>query len=1082
MIDYEKKYWSENEFKLNGENYVGYVGIKDRNAYVFDTAEPLTKNSTFYTQFNCGNYFFDRILDESLILPFNKKEVQFYPNDFLNKGTIKSILQKLQANNDFIYKCSTISDTLIPIVSDCLNFTSSSKSPKTMEGYRPAPEATDYNINNIAYRTNPNWDKKSQEKYIIKKDEQEDKYEEPQSEYPATYKTVPIVKNSNFYVGGRLKCPKYSDDYEHDLVWKNNPQAQTKKFEFKYEDDKSPKESYSSDYKLIPQVYYELSFVVENKPNIIIKKYEVDLKDKIVYIDNPNASATANKIYELKDGESPKESYSSVYNKIPKVKKVFLSFVLKDDSKIDKYDESLHNGMVRYITNPNYTITQETPNNNSKPLYSNDGYKIIYDKDGNFEKEDYETTSKADKIPELAFFNGEYYFIVSNRWAKAYTKNITGYINNKIDYYTNPYWDKKEDKTYYVTEGEWVKEPYDYTYIHEIKDKDGKTIGTEERFYKHVPKIYFQPAGVLKPKKLSNSKNNTTSQDSMFYPQIKDGNATYNFDDITASDICVTDVIIDADGDKAVKLLIFLAFKTKLVIIKYTYYPENFNKNLIRDEAINFNSNSTNVLIIKESDPNRINSIEFMGLNDVRVKGNYLYLVDEKLHMVLRYDIEYLRKTDDGTHWNKQNLRLLDILQGEGTIRDDVYFKNPCAIDADDKYIYVADKGNGCIKKYTESFDYVKTIRNSNFSGHDLQTISINPYSFTLSDGTKLPPNTLWVFTSTTNYFYVHVLDDNRVVYSHRIDRIEILDDKYMWDEKFKSVKFSFGDSNYYYLCTTKRVYKIHLSKPTYPFASLSYYKQRMALTTMQWSLLPYPWHTLPAGQSEYEGLDVTWSFRPSASSAEILDNKSFCICGCDSYTEIRNGIREQFNGDIIFHIGNLINQSEVDTYCKENQCEYYDIPKWKLAECINQTGVFLYTEPTSFITTLTNFDFPIYLIEELEDISSSEYVNSETFNKIIYKIAYNLVNLKNHLIGRFWGAYNIDGLMVYDQLEFDDFYQQLRIENIDDLFVHDNEQISIMFNRIFEKIYDIQERLLEHMAAKYRAISSFTNNSFKII
>ena len=124
MIDYEKKYWSENEFKLNGENYVGYVGIKDRNAYVFDTAEPLTKNSTFYTQFNCGDYFFDRILDESLILPFNKKEVQFYPNDFLNRGTIKSILQKLQVNNDFIYKCSTISDTLIPIVDDCLNFTS----------------------------------------------------------------------------------------------------------------------------------------------------------------------------------------------------------------------------------------------------------------------------------------------------------------------------------------------------------------------------------------------------------------------------------------------------------------------------------------------------------------------------------------------------------------------------------------------------------------------------------------------------------------------------------------------------------------------------------------------------------------------------------------------------------------------------------------------------------------------------------------------------------------------------------------------------------------------------------------------
>ena len=718
MVNYEKKYWSEDEFSLNGENYKGYVGIHEGDAYVYDTFEPLTKKSTFYTEFNCGHYFFDRILDEKLTLPYTKKEIQFHPNDFLNKGIIKSILQKLQSNNDFIYKCSTISDTLIPIVSDCLNFTSNSQS-----------------------------------------------------------------------------------------------------------------------------------------------------------------------------------------------------------------------------------------------------------------------------------------------------------------------------------------------------------------------------SGVLKPKKLSNSKDNITSQDSMFYPQDKGSQPTYNFDDITASDMCVTNVSIDSEGDKAVDLLIFLAFKKKLVIIKYTYYPENFNKNLIKDAAINFNKDTTNVLTIEQSDPNRINSIEFLGLKDVRINGNYLYLVDEQLHMVLRYDIEYLRKSEDETHWNKQNVRLLDVLQGEGTIRDDVYFSNPCAICADDKNIYVADRGNHCIKKYSEAFDYIKTLRHSNFAGHDMQTISINPYSFTLSDGTKLPPNTLWVFTSTTNYFHIHILADDKLVYSHSIDKIEILEDKYMWHEQFKAVKFSFTDSNYYYLCTTKRVYKLHLSKPTYPFASLSYYKQRMVLTTMVWSRLPYPWHTLPAGQDEYDGLDITWSYRPSASSAEILDNKAFCICGCDSFTTIEGkSEKEQFNGDVIFHIGNLINQQKLDTYFKENNCEFYDVPKDKLADCINQTGVFLYTEPTSFITSLTNLTFPIYLTEELQEISSDEYVNSETFNKIVYKMAYNLVNLKNNLIGRFWGAYNIDGLMVYDQLEFDDFYQQLRVENIDDLFVHDNEQVSIMINRIFEKIYDIQERLLEHMEAKYRAISSFTNNSFRII
>ena len=71
---------------------------------------------------------------------------------------------------------------------------------------------------------------------------------------------------------------------------------------------------------------------------------------------------------------------------------------------------------------------------------------------------------------------------------------------------------------------------------------------------------------------------------------------------------------------------------------------------------------------------------------------------------------------------------------------------------------------------------------------------------------------------------------------------------------------------------------------------------------------------------------------------------------------------------------------------------------------------------------------------------------------------------------------------MVYDQLEYDDYFNQLRIENNDDFFVHDNEPMSIMINRIFERIIDIQEKLLRRMEAKYRSQGAFTNNSFRII
>jgi hypothetical protein len=84
--------------------------------------------------------------------------------------------------------------------------------------------------------------------------------------------------------------------------------------------------------------------------------------------------------------------------------------------------------------------------------------------------------------------------------------------------------------------------------------------------------------------------------------------------------------------------------------------------------------------------------------------------------------------------------------------------------------------------------------------------------------------------------------------------------------------------------------------------------------------------------------------------------------------------------------------------------------------------------------------------------------------------------------MGRYWGCYNLDGIMVYDQMEYDDYFQNIRIDKNDDLFMHDNEPLSILANRTFEKIYDLQEKILKHMEAKYRAQGAFTNNSFLII
>jgi hypothetical protein len=78
-----------------GDYYSGYVGILNGDAYIFDTGELLIKTKNYKTQFNVSEMFFDRILDEEISLPYSKKEVIFHANDFLYKGSIKNILQKL---------------------------------------------------------------------------------------------------------------------------------------------------------------------------------------------------------------------------------------------------------------------------------------------------------------------------------------------------------------------------------------------------------------------------------------------------------------------------------------------------------------------------------------------------------------------------------------------------------------------------------------------------------------------------------------------------------------------------------------------------------------------------------------------------------------------------------------------------------------------------------------------------------------------------------------------------------------------------------------------------------------------------
>ena len=77
--------------------------------------------------------------------------------------------------------------------------------------------------------------------------------------------------------------------------------------------------------------------------------------------------------------------------------------------------------------------------------------------------------------------------------------------------------------------------------------------------------------------------------------------------------------------------------------MRYIYYPDDFYVNNYLGSGIDFTKNSKDILVLETVDPANKNSLKFLGLRDVRIRGNYLYLVDEKLNMVIRYDIEFIR-------------------------------------------------------------------------------------------------------------------------------------------------------------------------------------------------------------------------------------------------------------------------------------------------------------------------------------------------------------------------------------------------------------------------------------------------------
>lgn len=1064
---YTKKYWSEGEYTTReGEKYTGYVGIKDGKAYIFDIEEELISGDAYITNINISDSFIDRVLAAELKLPYSKSDVQFGANDFLYSSTVIDIVEKLQANNDYIFKNNIISDTTLPSTSSCTIFSSKDK-PLYLYQYRDEnynlvklPKGTTINsegkavVNGVTIEIamTPNYNYEgtpgSTKKYNLG-GTAETAYNKCYSNgvMNSTYSSIPFIaidrelNNSN---GGVLSRYNFRD------------------------------RGFSGVTKIDPYFYSKVEnqdeYYINKDEDLIIKSYKTtDIVDNelLKFYRNPNFNYSALKPAISSNNITVGDIIRLYENNEDGVNYTLIPNITRCDKR-----------RYKYKTTGGQTVSGEIGdtylNIKNKPNFSSLVYATS-NKSVNYIPFDYMTADEAlmdsrnynnsQNLP--SFLDSSNFWEIVDKSGVVYYISGTGKLSNigltgdDLQYINNP---RYYSKTYKANS------TMTWSALSEILKTDNLIN------YEYIPVV------------------------NKFNHSVITKNASFDFDKVKNCDICINDIAYNTAKGRYATALIFLITENQLAIIKFNEYIDNISYNTESYEAkFDAARETSNVIIIDKVDPSDKASLNFKNLSAVKVYKDNLYLVDEGLNMVLHYDIGYLltsRNNDDTDGINpfkKYSLTLLNALQGDGTKNDKVYFNGPHHINADEEHVYVVDRGNKSVKVFSHTLNYIKNLQNGYFAQHDIQAVACNPYSFKLENGTFLPKNSVWIFSVQSNRFYLSILVDDNVVYYGQIESLKIDDDAYSWKEEIRSVSFSSSNSNYFYFSTSKRVYKFHCTSPLWPFASLSYYKQHSLNSALVWEQLNYPWNKIP---SLYAGISdesaettLTWGYEKPVTSAEVLNNKCFALCGYDYYDKIPNiNLDKQFNGDLVFHFGVLYDNAAIAKFIKDNSERYHgdltfdNIPSGDKIEMTKSVALFTYIEPDSYINGISDVSFKSYPKYNITSDIGNEYINPLTFNKLIYQVIYNLMQIKEQIFGKFKGAANADGVVVYDAIITDKYFDTLKLIESSNYFIHNNEVVSIAVNRIFEDILTLQENIIKMMQTTFMSSQSFVNSTTKII
>jgi len=405
------------------------------------------------------------------------------------------------------------------------------------------------------------------------------------------------------------------------------------------------------------------------------------------------------------------------------------------------------------------------------------------------------------------------------------------------------------------------------------------------------------------------------------------------------------------------------------------------------------------------------NSLSFGYLTDICSTSKYVFITDTANNVVLKYDVAgYIN--NDYALANKRNFIELVGNSGTGTSSSNLNAPTKLACCEAHDVVAVCDSGNYVIKLYDTNFNFKTSIKQIPLKKETLGAMGFDPHY-----------NNLNVITYYGSDIYLYTFD----LTFNLIERT-LLEEKLKGDT-IRSIQFSYNDSNFWYIVTSSYIYKkikSRASKTVGLFDPLRLYDLNLTRTT----------------SASDAGFNNKWNYQEIGYQEAAFKWNLYQATGTGSGS---GSLSSSLVGDVY------------KTFNVLKSPENYD-----LQILITNSKIFTLQEPNTYKTVIKQDNYENYGIAGF-NLNGDEYIQTSVLNREIFKMVSDIVKIKNNIVGRFTGKYvnNIFNLTTYTyRLNFDNFIDE---NTINDFYIYGNEQNMVgVINRTFNKIYQLQEKLLE--------------------